>query len=100
MNAGADAPGSKAPERSSAFADWWSAHAAADKKTGVSDEMVTLGTASHLLITGDRAYATFPAEFTYKEKGKAVKTSGNVLTVALKKTASGWLMTGWTWAQH
>ena len=26
--------------------------------------------------------------------------TGNVLTVALQKTAAGWKMTGWAWAQH
>ncbi len=85
---------------STTCADWWSAHAAADKKNGISDEVVTLGTAWHVNVTGDRAYAALPASFVYKQKGKTIKSSGNVLTVALQKTAAGWRMTGWSWSQH
>ncbi|MGC1379499.1 MAG: hypothetical protein WA814_00590 [Candidatus Baltobacteraceae bacterium] len=81
-------------------ADWWGSNAAANKKSGVTDEMVTLGTAWHVIVSGDRAYAAVPAAFSYKQKGNPVKSSGNVLTVALQKTASGWLMTGWSWAQR
>jgi len=84
---------------STACADWWSAHAAANKKNGISDELVTLGTAWHVIVAGDRAYAAIPADYSYKAKGKALKTSG-ILTIALHKTASGWLMTGWSWSQH
>jgi hypothetical protein len=83
-----------------ACADWWSAHAAASKKAGVSDEVATLGKAWHIEITGGRAYASIPAGFSYKQKGKMIKTTGNVLTIALHKTATGWLMTGWSWSQR
>jgi hypothetical protein len=53
-----------------------------------------------VVVSGGRAYAAIPATFTYKQKGKSVTSSGNVLTIALQKTATGWLMTGWTWSQH
>lgn len=85
---------------STTCADWWSAHAVADKKAGVSDEIVTLETPWHVETTGDRAYVAVPANFTYKQKGKTIKTVGNVLTVTLQKAASGWLMTGWAWSQR
>ncbi|MBV8344440.1 MAG: hypothetical protein JO190_05525 [Candidatus Eremiobacteraeota bacterium] len=84
---------------STTCAAWWSSHAASSKKNGVSDELVTLGKAWHINVAGDRAYAAFPATYAYKAKGKTVETSG-VLTVALQKNASGWLMTGWTWSAH
>jgi hypothetical protein len=80
-------------------ADWWSAHAASDKKNGVSGENVTLGKAWDLMVSGDRAYGAFPANFVYKQKGKTIHTSG-ILTIALQKTSGGWLMTGWSWAGH
>ena len=83
-----------------ACADWWSAHAAYDKKNGISHEVATLATPWHVEVIGDRAYAAIPTSFSYKQKGKTIKTSGNVLTVALHKTAAGWLMTGWSWSQH
>jgi hypothetical protein len=80
-------------------ADWWNSHAASDKKNEISGEKVTLGKAWDLTITGDRAYGSFPANFVYKQKGKAMSTSG-VLTIALQKTSGGWLMTGWSWSAH
>lgn len=83
-----------------ACADWWSAHAMASKKMGMSDEWVTLGTAKLLVVSAGRAYAAFPAGYRYKLKGKTVATSGNVLTLALKKAASGWMITGWSWSPH
>jgi len=83
-----------------ACADWWKSHAANSKKGGVSGETATLGTPWDVEITGDRAYASIPSSFAYKQKGKTIKTTGNVLTVALQKTATGWLMTGWSWSQH
>lgn len=79
--------------------DWWTSHAAADKKAEISGEKVTLGKAWNLTVTGDRAYGAFPAGLAYKQKGKAVSTSG-VLTIALKKTSGGWLMSGWSWSAH
>jgi len=88
-----------APYEYQSCGDWWNAHAAADKKTGVSGEKVTLGKAWDLEVTGDRAYGAFPATFAYEQKGKAINTSG-VLTIALQKTSTGWLMTGWTWSAH
>jgi hypothetical protein len=80
-------------------ADWWTAHAANSKRGGVTGETVTAGAAWHVMVTGDRAYASMPCGFAFKQNGKAVKTAGD-LTVALQKTANGWLMTGWSWAAH
>jgi hypothetical protein len=78
---------------------WWTAHAAADKKTGVSGEKVTLSKAWTLTVTGDRAYGSFPGNLVYKQKGKPVSTNG-ILTIAFEKTSGKWLMTGWSWAAH
>ncbi len=80
-------------------AAWWASHAAADKKNGISGEKVTLGKAWDLTVNGDRAYGSFPANFVYTQKGKAISTTG-VLTIALQKTSGGWLMTGWSWSAH
>jgi hypothetical protein len=88
-----------APYHYQSCGDWWSANAAADKKNGVSGDSVTLGKAWDLEIAGDRAYGAFPATFAYKQKGRALNTTG-VLTIALQKTSTGWLMTGWTWSAH
>jgi ketosteroid isomerase-like protein len=88
-----------APYEFATCADWWNAHAAFIKKNGISGEMATPGTPWHLVVTGDRAYTAIPTNYAYKQKGKTIKTSG-ILTIALQKTASGWLMTGWSWSQR
>lgn len=85
------------PYQYSSCASWWSTHAAADKKNGISGENVTLGKAWCFLVNGDRAYAAFPGDLAYERKGKAMKMSG-VLTIALQKGSNGWLMTGWSWS--
>jgi hypothetical protein len=69
------------------------------KKNGVTDGKVALGKPRHIDIAGDRAYVVVPTSYAYKLKGKATKETGSMLTIALQKGASGWLMTGWTWTK-
>ena len=83
-----------------ACADWASAFAAANKKNAITDGIVTLGTPRHVDVTGDRAYVVVPANFNYKQHGKPVAEIGSIFTVALKKSATGWRITGWAWAEH
>jgi ketosteroid isomerase-like protein len=83
-----------------ACADWTSAYDADAKKNKITDGIVTMGTPWHVDVTGDRAYAVVPVIYTYKQNGKPVTESGSVFTVALKKIAAGWRITGWAWAQH
>jgi hypothetical protein len=81
-------------------ADWWNAHAAFIKKNGISGEMVIAGTPWHVAVSGDRAYTAIPISYTYRQKGRTIKTPGGILTIALQKTGNGWLMTGWSFAQR
>jgi len=83
-----------------ACADWATGFVADNKKSGVTDVAVTLGKPWHEDVSGDRAYVVVPADLTYKENAKPVTESGNVFTVALKKVAAGWRITGWAWAKH
>ena len=69
------------------------------KKNGITDGKVTIGKPRHVDIAGDRAYVVVPASYAYKLKGKPMKETGSMLTIALQKGASGWLMTGWTWTK-
>jgi ketosteroid isomerase-like protein len=80
-------------------ADWWNALNAENKKSGITDPNVTLGKAWHVMVTGDRAYAVYPTYYSYKLNGKPTKEQG-VWTFALTKTADGWHIQGWAWAQH
>jgi ketosteroid isomerase-like protein len=83
-----------------ACVDWSNAYDADAKKNGITDGIVTLGTPWHVDVDGNRAYVVTPVTYTYKQHGKPMTESGSVLTVALKKIAAGWRITGWAWAQH
>jgi ketosteroid isomerase-like protein len=67
------------------------------KKNEMTDMVSTLGKPRHVNVTGDRAYVVVPSTITYTEKGKPVKETATV-TMSLQKTASGWRITGWSWA--
>jgi len=81
-------------------ANWMRDFEADAKKNAITDGFVTLGSAKHIDITGDRAYVVVPADYTYKLKGKATKETGSILTLALQKGAAGWRIVGWTWARN
>ena len=75
---------------------WAKSLEAASKAAGQSDESVTLGEPTRADINGRRGYVVIPATFAYKEKGAAMKEVAQ-MTYALKKTADGWKIAGWTW---
>jgi len=81
-------------------AKWMADYDADAKKNRITDGVVTLGTPKHVDITADRAYVVVPADYAYKQKGKAVKETGSLLTVALQKGAAGWRITGWSWTKN
>jgi ketosteroid isomerase-like protein len=83
-----------------ACADWANAYNDNAKKDGITDGIVTLGEPWHVDVTGDRGYVVVPVKYAYKQHGKLVVESGSVFTVALKKVAAGWRITGWAWAKH
>jgi ketosteroid isomerase-like protein len=81
-----------------ACAKWASDYEINAKKEGISDGVVTIGKARHVDVTGDRAYVVVPANYTYKQKGKAKKETNAAFTFALQKGAAGWRIVGWSWA--
>ncbi|MGZ4818451.1 MAG: nuclear transport factor 2 family protein [Terriglobales bacterium] len=81
-------------------AKWMNDFDADSKKNGITDGSVKLGPARHVEVMGDRAYVVVPAEYSFKQKGNAMKESGSTLTVALRKGANGWRMTAWTWTKN
>ena len=81
-------------------AKWMNDYDADAKKNGITDGNVTLGSTRHADVTADRAYVVVPADYSYKQKGKAVKETGSILTVALQKSGSDWRIVGWSWAKH
>lgn len=82
-----------------ACADWVSAFEDNVKQNGIRGGMVTLGTAWHVTVTGEHAYAVYPATYTYQQRGKSMKEFGTFALV-LQKTSAGWLIAAWSWAAH
>jgi ketosteroid isomerase-like protein len=84
---------------SGACAKWMQDFDADSKKNGITDPVVTLGRPKHVDVAGDRAYVVVPADYAFKQNGKAVKETASTLTVALQKSAAGWRVTGWAWSK-
>jgi ketosteroid isomerase-like protein len=80
-----------------ACAAWAKDYNANAKKQAITDGLVTLGKATHVDVTGDRAYVVVPSDYTWKEKGKPMKESGSTFTFALRKTGPSWKIIGWSW---
>lgn len=83
-----------------AFEKWMNDFDADSKQKGITDAVVTLRTPKHVDITGNRAYVVVPADYTYKQNGKAVKETGSIFTVVLQKGAAGWRIVAWSWATN
>ena len=81
-------------------AKWLRDYDADAAKNGITDGIVTLGNPRHTDVTADHAYVVVPANYTFKKKGKLVKETGSMFTLALQKGEAGWRITGWAWAKH
>ena len=69
------------------------------KKNGITDGIVTLSNPRHIDITADRAYVVVPANYTFKQNGKAMKETASTFTFALQKGEAGWKIIGWAWSK-
>ena len=76
---------------------WFKAYEAYAKSNSISDAVVTLGKAKHVDVTGADPYVVVPTTFALKKKSEAVNETG-VMTLVLHKTAKGWQITAWSWA--
>ena len=83
-----------------ACARWAADYNAMAKHEGMTAGNVTLGTPKHVDVTGDRAYVVVPTTFAYKDHGKPASETGSTMTIALRKVAAGWRITGWAWTKH
>lgn len=84
----------------SACLGWAKAFGASLKAGEITSPHVALGAPWHVDVSGDVAYVTMPATFTYKDHGKPRTEAGSTFTSVLKKTAAGWRITAWTWTKH
>jgi opacity protein-like surface antigen len=76
---------------------WSSDFDAFGKANDITPGVVTLGKPRHVDINAEHAYVVVPASYTFTMKGKPMKQSGSIITVALHKGASGWRMGAWAW---
>ena len=83
-----------------ACARWLSDYDADAKKNGITDGVVTLSSPRHVDIVKDRAYVVVPADYAFKQNGKPIKETASVLTVVLRKGATGWRISAWTWSKN
>lgn len=79
-----------------AFQAWLASLTKDDKARGRTDGAVALGEPTREEVAGDAAYVVVPAEYTFKEKGVAMHEPSQ-MTYALRKTATGWKISSWTW---
>jgi ketosteroid isomerase-like protein len=80
-----------------ACAKWANDFDAMNKKTQLTDVVVSLGKARHADVTGDRAYVVMPASLSFKQAGKPTQETGSVWTFVLQKTGGAWRITAWAW---
>jgi hypothetical protein len=78
---------------------WMNDYDANAKANGITDGLVTLGTPSHVDVTGDRAYVVIPSTYTWKQKGVAMREDGSAFAFAMHKEKAGWRFVGWSWAK-
>jgi hypothetical protein len=83
-----------------ACARWMSDFDTDAKKNEITDGIVTLSSLRHIDITGDRAYVVASANYTSKKKGRLIRETGSLFTIALQRVETGWRITGWAWAKH
>jgi ketosteroid isomerase-like protein len=74
------------------YAAWATAHA-------VTGGSVKLGKVHHIQVDGQTAYVVVSTSFSGTMKEKPFNMKG-LVTVALKKAESGWMITGWAWAEQ
>ncbi len=85
-----------------ACATWWDALGAynASQGIGAPETIGTAGAPWRSVVTGEQAYVVVPMSYHYTQHGKPVLEDGSTWTLAMTKTPSGWLITGWAWGQH
>ncbi|HEY0105657.1 MAG TPA: nuclear transport factor 2 family protein [Rhizomicrobium sp.] len=80
-----------------AFSQWgadYGVYAAANKMT---DPFMVIAKPAHVVVSGDRGYAVFPANFKFKRAGKPAHELG-ILTFAMVKFGGAWKIAGWAWS--
>jgi hypothetical protein len=80
-----------------AFSDWGKALADKDAAEGNTDQSVALGKPMRVIVGADRGYVVFPAVYTFKAKGVAMRETAQ-MAISLQKSGAGWQIAGFAWA--
>jgi ketosteroid isomerase-like protein len=80
--------------------DWRRDQLAAAEKSGISEARLVLGEPLHLKVSGEVAYAAFPATLTYTKDHKTASLPGNIWTVGLRKVGGVWKIAGWSFTDR
>jgi len=80
-------------------ARWVAELTAYNKSIGLTDGINTLRKPQRIDVSGNHAYVVVPSDFRYKLNGKPGAEIGALFTVALRKEAAGWRITGWSWSR-
>ena len=80
-----------------AFKAWLDDLTKHDTANGVTDGNVKLGNTIRQEVTGDHAYVVVASEYTFKQKGVAMKEPSQ-MTFALRNGRDGWRIVAWTFA--
>ena len=80
--------------------DWRRDQLATGEKSGISEARLVLGQPLHLKVSGEVAYAVFPATLTYTKDHKTVSLPGNLWTVALRKVGVVWKIASWSFTDR
>lgn len=79
--------------------DWWRDVLKEGKHIGASGYNIALGEPRHVDVTGDYGYVVVPVAMTFILRGKRVRQTGAVWTVALRRLGTEWRLTAWAWAK-
>ena len=82
-----------------AVSKWFKAYQAYAKANSSSEAVVTLDKPRHVDVTGADAYVVVPTTYRFKKKEEPINETG-VMTLVLHKTAKGWQITAWSWADN
>ncbi|MGI8432508.1 MAG: YybH family protein [Chthoniobacterales bacterium] len=83
-----------------AFKSWTDDYDADAKKKGIANGVVTLHKPSHVEVVGEYAYVVNPTDYSWQQKGKPMKETNSLITIALHQHDGNWQIVAWTWSKH
>ena len=80
-----------------AFHDWFQALGADGQKHKQTDNLMKLGKATYVVVSGPKAYVVIQGFYTYKQEGTPLHENGK-LVFGLAKGKDGWKIDGVAWS--